>query len=139
MRCLFLDFVIIVRLWSILNSFEMRPPDTFIAYESSLFRVLRAVNIAKIGHSWIIHPFCQPLQIQPAEFVPFGQKHNKISILNDLIGIFNPANARKQSFAFVTTLGITDTYLGAPTHKGRDNRKAWRIAHIVGIGLKRNT
>ena len=39
----------------------------------------------------------------------------------------------------MTTLGITDTYLGAPTHKGRDDGKAWRIAHIVGIGLKRNT
>ena len=95
-------------------------------------------HIAQVDDGVANHARPDRLKVEGAELVPFGQDDENIGAVGSLVGAIAPCDARKQRFSLASALRVARSYGCAALLQHWHDHQAWRIPHIVGVGLERH-
>src|SRR5262245_18742829 len=97
---------------------------------------LRPIDITQIDQNRLCHDGLQPIKIESAELLPFGDDHQHRSTLGATIGIVAKCNIAYDTLGLLHSDRVIDTHLGTHVLQRSDKRNRRRLTHVVSVRLE---
>src|SRR5215813_9754077 len=94
------------------------------------------VDIAQVYDHWATHHALDPIEIERAKLVPFGQQEHGIGTLETNIGIACRFQSRHETASLRHSLRIECAHARAVRLQGWNYGEARGLPHVIGIGLE---